>query len=223
MNEEQGNLIDGTARASQWRRSRLRSSAANSGGEQYSDAPRSMASSLFMPGEMPAPGIGGTDGAGDVSAATAEHVNPFLSPDAAGEGDASADPRDTAATGAVGWLALLELPWRCWPRLRPGDSSSSSRPHRSTALRARPADSVNEAHPRVRGSALLAAAASPFAVGSAMHRPVEHPRARPPTVALRRHRRAGPPVPQPFGLDIRSRLERPETAARDHDVLRARL
>lgn len=87
MDDQQGNLIDGTARARQWRGSRPKPRAAADRIEQHSDAPRSMASSLLVPPEVPALDVGGIDRAtsantdrraGEFPAGAAEHVNPFL-------------------------------------------------------------------------------------------------------------------------------------------------
>src|ERR1700733_238126 len=87
MDDQQGNLIDGTARARQWRRSRARSSAATDGVEQHSDAPKSIASSLLVPAEMPGLETANIQAATDdaidrrpreARRSAAEHVNPFL-------------------------------------------------------------------------------------------------------------------------------------------------
>lgn len=52
MTDQQGTLIDGTARARQWRRSRPESAVGDDTGERRSDAPRSIASSLLVPADM---------------------------------------------------------------------------------------------------------------------------------------------------------------------------
>ena len=98
MDDQHGNLIDGTARARQWRRSRPKSRAASDSTEQRSDAPKNMAASLLVPAEMlvvttssptsPDVGDGGADGTGSEARgsrrseapvrAEGRHVNPFL-------------------------------------------------------------------------------------------------------------------------------------------------
>lgn len=100
MEREPENVIDGTARAHQWRRSRSQMVDAGPDGSQVrSDAPKSIAGSLLVPVEMlteaPAPppqtpprvgvaaeshGGGGRGGHGDASAAQTRHENPFLLP-----------------------------------------------------------------------------------------------------------------------------------------------
>jgi hypothetical protein len=102
--DEQGKVIDGTARARQWRRSRPKSAADTDGAEAHSDAPKSIASSLLVPAEMldgapaPQPGEiasptngagagtviadGGSSSARDFTVG-AEDQNLFLAPDAA--------------------------------------------------------------------------------------------------------------------------------------------
>ncbi len=52
MDDQQGNVIDGTARARQWRGSRSNSRAGAEETEPRSDAPKSIASSLLVPAEM---------------------------------------------------------------------------------------------------------------------------------------------------------------------------
>jgi hypothetical protein len=102
--DEQGKVIDGTARARHWRRSRPQSAADTDGAEAHSDAPKSIAASLLVPAEMlddplapeagePASPTNGTDPAtpiaGDGSSPPpdlslgAERQNPFLAADAA--------------------------------------------------------------------------------------------------------------------------------------------
>jgi hypothetical protein len=99
MDEEQGNVIDGTARARQWRGSRRQSRASSGRDELRSDAPKSIAASLLVPADLVAPGAarGRTEqGLGDeadipsvdrdIAAATADPPlngqNLFLSADA---------------------------------------------------------------------------------------------------------------------------------------------
>ena len=110
MDDQSGKLIDGTARAGQWRRSRPRPAAVD-GAEVRSDAPKSIASSLLVPAEMLAPDLGSPLENGSISAetddlpttnlsgsprgpenpASPEHINPFLAagPLAFGSGDAA--------------------------------------------------------------------------------------------------------------------------------------
>jgi hypothetical protein len=52
MDEEQGNVIDGTARARHWGRLREKPSQEPDAGEFRSDAPKSLASSLLVPADM---------------------------------------------------------------------------------------------------------------------------------------------------------------------------
>jgi hypothetical protein len=54
MDEESGKVIDGTARAREWRRPRPKSTADADGVQPHSEAPKSIAASLLVPGEMPA-------------------------------------------------------------------------------------------------------------------------------------------------------------------------
>lgn len=101
MDEEQGKVIDGTARARHWRRSRSESPAAADGDSPRSEAPKSIASSLLVPADMldgPPPRAAEADRNGPAGAAvvaerdaradaaafaTTSHDNLFLSPDAA--------------------------------------------------------------------------------------------------------------------------------------------
>jgi len=112
MDDQPGKLIDGTARAHQWRGSRPKAPAGAQGAENRSDAPKSFAGSLLVPAEMlsaaaafdakpagdqqsratgqlaepedPTPGGMATEGVA--------HLNPFLAPDAGSAGRA-ASPR----------------------------------------------------------------------------------------------------------------------------------
>jgi hypothetical protein len=52
MDDQHGNVIDGTERARQWRRSRPKSGTAADGTETRADAPKSIAGSLLVPAEM---------------------------------------------------------------------------------------------------------------------------------------------------------------------------
>jgi hypothetical protein len=54
MDEESGKVIDGTARAREWRRPRPKSTADADGVQPHSEAPKSIAASLLVPDEVPA-------------------------------------------------------------------------------------------------------------------------------------------------------------------------
>jgi hypothetical protein len=109
MDDQNGNVIDGTERARQWRRSRSKAAAA---AQPNSDAPKSIASSLLVPAELVSAITSQT--AGEDSFATDEnvraaagtadtrsvaaarvsdekhhHPNPFLAPESARIGSAS--------------------------------------------------------------------------------------------------------------------------------------
>jgi hypothetical protein len=103
MDDQQGHVIDGTARARQWRRSKPKAGSGPDAPETRSDAPKSFAGSLLVPADMlpaavapderlsenqqgraaaPSPPADADPGA----RATAEngvHQNPFLVPEAA--------------------------------------------------------------------------------------------------------------------------------------------
>jgi hypothetical protein len=124
MDDQQGNVIDGTARARQWRLARSKTPAVTDDAEARSDAPKSIAGSLLVPADMlPAISPGGEYSNGDEeSRATARppppraatvvesasdedalHQNPFLVPEAAramspGQG---ARPTSRGSTAAV--------------------------------------------------------------------------------------------------------------------------
>lgn len=105
MDDQNGNVIDGTERARQWRRSRSNADrACDPGGEARSEAPKSIASSLLVPADMvdgaleqsgrqttevrqPGPNGNGAENGGllltDPPADSTGHHNLFLSPDAA--------------------------------------------------------------------------------------------------------------------------------------------
>jgi hypothetical protein len=112
MDDLQGNVIDGTARARQWRLARSKARAESDGAEARSDAPKSIAGSLLVPADMLSMGVPGNDaGGGAENDATAvptspdvavtrvpqngtTHENPFLVPDAGRlEEDASVPAR----------------------------------------------------------------------------------------------------------------------------------
>lgn len=115
MDDQNGNVIDGTERARQWSRSRSKARAA---AEPNSDAPKSIASSLLVPAELVSAITSQT--AGEDSFATDEnvraaartadtrsvaaarfsdekhhHPNPFLAPESARIGNASKGARRT--------------------------------------------------------------------------------------------------------------------------------
>ena len=52
MDDQQGHVIDGTARARQWRRSKPKTGSAPDAPETRSDAPKSFAGSLLVPADM---------------------------------------------------------------------------------------------------------------------------------------------------------------------------
>ena len=103
MDDQQGHVIDGTARARQWRRSKAKAGSAPDAPETRSDAPKSFAGSLLVPADMlpaafapderlneneqgraAAPPPRADADAGDrASAETGAHQNPFLVPEAA--------------------------------------------------------------------------------------------------------------------------------------------
>jgi hypothetical protein len=100
MDDQQGNVIDGTERARQWRRSGSKAAPENRGdGQGRSDAPKSIAASLLVPAEMleatlvvaneapVAARAPSRDEEGESPARppanTEQRVNPFLLPDAA--------------------------------------------------------------------------------------------------------------------------------------------
>jgi hypothetical protein len=103
MDDQQGNVIDGTARARQWRLARSKTRAATDGAEARSDAPKSIAGSLLVPADMlPAafapgqplneneqgraaalPPRANADTSDRASAESTVHQNPFLVPEAA--------------------------------------------------------------------------------------------------------------------------------------------
>ena len=132
IDEEQGNVIDGTARTRQWRRLRQKPPREPDASELRSDAPKSIAASLLVPAEMldvppatpPGPplsrnGQPGTatsvaerGSAPDTGATfdSVSHRNLFLSPDAAVVGSPSQPSRHkpTAALRFIkGALARL--------------------------------------------------------------------------------------------------------------------
>ncbi len=108
MDDQQGNVIDGTERARQWRRSRSNARAGEEDGEPRSDAPKSIASSLLVPADMvhdaiaptvgdrssPGEEIGPDDESADRASVPSggatlegeEHRNPFLASAHAGAG-----------------------------------------------------------------------------------------------------------------------------------------
>ncbi len=109
MDEESGKVIDGTARAREWRRPRPKSTPDADGVQPHSEAPKSIAASLLVPDEMPGMDIPSAasadlddrpaDGANTLSrnitrpsapaAEDEDHVNLFLT-----HGAVEADPRE---------------------------------------------------------------------------------------------------------------------------------
>ena len=108
MEDESGKLIDGTARARQWRRSRSASARAE-GPEARSAAPKSIAGSLLVPAEMLGPAAPPGSDAAHIASATDEasaHINPFLMPEAFGARDARETSRNSGRRGLdrLRWL-----------------------------------------------------------------------------------------------------------------------
>lgn len=116
MDDQQGNVIDGTMRARQWRRSRSKAPAAKEGAEARSDAPRGIASSLLVPVSMMTEATSRPGGdvtrdadppehppaesadqqaetSADLPAGAIGHQNPFLVPEAAQAGNARRNGR----------------------------------------------------------------------------------------------------------------------------------
>ena len=109
MDDQQRNVIDGTARARQWTRSRPKPGADAEGTETRSDAPKSIASSLLVPADMVPAGTPPTAGEkpfttdehsraaqtvdrgsvtpDDPLSEGPDHRNPFLTPERAGTGN----------------------------------------------------------------------------------------------------------------------------------------
>ena len=154
MDEQQGHVIDGTARARQWRRSRSKAGAGEEEGGPRSDAPKSIASSLLVPADLvqahiTAPSATAPTGEGrveagggasvhggapsdDAAVGQAGHCNPFLAPenaDAAATGGASG----TSRRGRI-WARAIALAGGARDRLRPRRKLPNAAPRR----RARP-------------------------------------------------------------------------------------
>ena len=103
MDVQHGHVIDGTARARQWRRSKPKAGSGPDAPETRSDAPKSFAGSLLVPADMlpaavapderlnespqgraaPPPPRADADPGTRASAETGVHQNPFLVPEAA--------------------------------------------------------------------------------------------------------------------------------------------
>jgi hypothetical protein len=148
MDDQQGNVIDGTERARQWRRSRAKTGPTAESSEARSAAPKSLAGSLLVPAEMlppaeatnetghspgvteaPRPERGANGGA---PTRDGVHQNPFLLPEAARVDRPARSARGLAMaagfTDRLRDIAVLLLPKR--PRqLRVGSR------RRSRALR----------------------------------------------------------------------------------------
>lgn len=101
MEDESGKLIDGTARARQWRRSRSASARAEDP-ETRSAAPKSIAASLLVPAEMLGPAASPGSDAAHIASATDEasaHINPFLMPESFGGGNGRDTTRKSGRRG----------------------------------------------------------------------------------------------------------------------------
>jgi hypothetical protein len=72
MEDQQGNVIDGTARARQWRGSKPKGRPAPESAETRSDAPKSFAGSLLVPAEM----LSSTLGVGERSNGSGHRLDP---------------------------------------------------------------------------------------------------------------------------------------------------
>jgi hypothetical protein len=129
MDDQQGNVIDGTARARQWRRSRSNAArATDEGAEARSDAPKSIAGSLLVPADMLSAGtpldeqLSGDERSratvqpadyggvtpGSWPSTDAVHQNPFLAPEAASAGQ-SARPASRRPIAALLTLLLAAV------------------------------------------------------------------------------------------------------------------
>lgn len=123
MDEEQGKVIDGTARARQWRRSRSKAGAEAASDEIRSDAPKSIASSLLVPADLMSLEVSSTEGgtpttgdehvttpAGKAALDESDHENLFLAAGAAVDGAQQGFRRSRRESLAVliarsvGWL-----------------------------------------------------------------------------------------------------------------------
>ena len=124
MDDQQGNVIDGTARAGHWRRSRPKQHARGESVEPRSDAPKSIASSLLVPADALDSALASPTGEQRLrtdelapGALTAEpdssrtngrdadartHQNVFLSADAA-----AVDPRRGRASAPIPFRAIV--------------------------------------------------------------------------------------------------------------------
>jgi hypothetical protein len=153
MEREPENVIDGTARAHQWRRSRSTMvDDGPDGGQARSDAPKSIAASLLVPVELltdaapleqapPHAGRSADHGRadrapGDARLAPTAHENPFLVPEAAAPDNSSAQRRRVRVTRRVGAaFAAIGSPRR-W-LLAPHWPTGRSAPSRTRRLRSR--------------------------------------------------------------------------------------
>ena len=143
MDDQSGKVIDGTARARHWRRSRTETRGEDRETEVRSDAPKGFAASLLVPADMldgvppdiadvstaatgsAQHGTSEEDGrrAEDASAAAPDHRNPFLMPEAeAAVIRAPAKRRfgrlttRAVITRRIAWPALLTRPLAGRPR-----------------------------------------------------------------------------------------------------------
>jgi hypothetical protein len=162
MDDQRGNVIDGTARARQWRLARSKARAAADGDEARSDAPKSIAGSLLVPADMlpaafpgerphgharsgvtgrpPQPGTPTVDRPPDRDA---RHQNPFLVPDAAVAAGAG---RPARRRQLAAWLTRL-----VGVGLRQRAEHARERLGRQSARERRP-------HPRLRRWPIVSAA-----------------------------------------------------------------
>jgi len=157
MDDDQRNVIDGTARARQWRRSRKKTRPDSETSESRSDAPRRIASSLLVPADMvhPAsPAEASTDREAratvdpghavpdELLTGEAGHRNPFLIEDAAGPAGRSGARRSptrrsalvTMFLGAVSGLGRRDATRKDQIAAAPRQRLRPRRPTRSVAL-----------------------------------------------------------------------------------------
>ena len=224
MDDQNGNVIDGTERARQWRRPRPKSPATAESTETRADAPKSIAGSLLVPAEMlsaalpPDEHLNGNEqgraaaplpranaGAGERASPEARvHQNPFLVPEAGGVEHHSRFTRRRIIA------ALLASPWGLISARR-----GSSRPLRRLA--AMPGWVAALRLPRLLALAALTSAVAVTAVIATRPNAASHPSLAPalgatgPVLALRK----GP-------LIVASNPFAQQAAARDRASHRAR-
>jgi len=162
MDDQQRNVIDGTARARQWRRSRSKARTGEQEGEPRSNAPKSIASSLLVPADMVHKAVPSThndatssdrapEAAGELAGERrapddstilgVEHRNPFLdSEDAAAGGDRRGCTKVRARCGVH---AVDASAWR--GRRSLASRASPARPARRDAAPASARDASGQA------------------------------------------------------------------------------